>query len=275
MLTRLRNHISYANVVATLALFLALSGGAAYAAKHYLITSPKQIKPSVLASLKGKAGKAGPQGAAGPAGAVGPQGPAGNPGANGTNGTDGINGTAGESVKSKSLSPGNKECPDGGSEFEVGSAKATFACNGQTGFTETLPEGKTETGTFSWHLEGGAKETFTEVPLSFSIPLPERLIGSRTVAWNYVTIEEQENHEPQMGCEGTVEDPTAKPGYLCLYQGVTLVEETGEVLVEEVKPPGAFEGEEGAGTMGALIDLKYNGPEGRVLYAGSWAVTAS
>ena len=39
--------------MATLALIFAMSGGA-YAASHYLITSTKQIKPSVLGHLKGK-----------------------------------------------------------------------------------------------------------------------------------------------------------------------------------------------------------------------------
>jgi len=55
-------------VIALLALFFAL-GGAAVAAKHYLITSTSQIKPSVLKSLRGKtgaAGKVGPQGLTGP-----------------------------------------------------------------------------------------------------------------------------------------------------------------------------------------------------------------
>jgi hypothetical protein len=72
----IRRRATYANVVATLALFLALGGGAAMAAKHYLITSKKQIAPSVLHSLKGKPGKAGPAGAAGAAGAPGAPGSA-------------------------------------------------------------------------------------------------------------------------------------------------------------------------------------------------------
>ena len=46
-------------IVATLALFVSL-GGTGIAATHYLITSKSQIKSSVLAQLKGKAGKTGP-----------------------------------------------------------------------------------------------------------------------------------------------------------------------------------------------------------------------
>jgi hypothetical protein len=36
-----------------MALVLALGGGSAYAAKHYLVSSTKQIKPSVIAQLRG------------------------------------------------------------------------------------------------------------------------------------------------------------------------------------------------------------------------------
>ena len=70
--------------IALAALFFAL-GGAAVAAiqSHYVITSTKQIKPSVLKKLKaakgprGAQGPKGSQGAAGAQGAKGDQGPAG------------------------------------------------------------------------------------------------------------------------------------------------------------------------------------------------------
>jgi len=70
---------SPATVIACLALFLA-GTGTGIAAKHYVITSTKQIKPSVLKQLKGAkgpAGATGATGAAGAAGAAGAQGPAG------------------------------------------------------------------------------------------------------------------------------------------------------------------------------------------------------
>jgi hypothetical protein len=70
---------SPALALAGLALFIAL-GGSAVAAHHFLITSPRQIKPSVLRALhgaRGPAGPAGPAGAQGATGSPGPQGPAG------------------------------------------------------------------------------------------------------------------------------------------------------------------------------------------------------
>ena len=72
----LRRHLNYANVVATLALLFAMSGGA-LAAKHYLINSTKDIKPRVLKKLQGRVGKTGNPGAPGAAGASGAQGPTG------------------------------------------------------------------------------------------------------------------------------------------------------------------------------------------------------
>jgi hypothetical protein len=76
LISTIRRRATYANVVATLALFLALGGGAAMAAKHYIITSKKQIAPNVLHKLKGKPGKAGPAGAPGAPGAPGAAGSA-------------------------------------------------------------------------------------------------------------------------------------------------------------------------------------------------------
>lgn len=67
---------SVATGISGLALFLAL-GGSAVAAKHYLVTSSSQIKPSVLSKLKGKTGATGPVGPQGTGGPQGPQGPAG------------------------------------------------------------------------------------------------------------------------------------------------------------------------------------------------------
>jgi len=76
----MRRRISYANVTATLALVLSMSGGA-LAAKHYLVNSTRQISPKVLKQLRGNNGKTGP---------VGPQGPTGPKGGTGSVDTTGF-----------------------------------------------------------------------------------------------------------------------------------------------------------------------------------------
>jgi hypothetical protein len=114
--------MTYANVVATLALVFAMAGGAA-AASHYLITSTKQISPKVLKELK----KTGARGATGPAGAQGAQGAA---GANGVNGAAGAKGEPG---------PEGKQGPKGerGEKGEAGPAGGPEGPEGKQG-----PEGK-------------------------------------------------------------------------------------------------------------------------------------
>jgi hypothetical protein len=93
------------NIVAWLALFVAL-GGTSMAARHYIITSTKQIKPSVLKKLHGAVGKTGAKGAAGA------------PGASGGPGTQGKEGPAGPSALST--------LPSGQSESgEYGASEAT------------------------------------------------------------------------------------------------------------------------------------------------------
>lgn len=77
--------------VAIIALVLAVTGVAGAATK-YMITSKKQISPSVLAQLQ----KTGPKGALGPQGPQGPQGPAGNTGPAGPKGDTGAAGAKGD-----------------------------------------------------------------------------------------------------------------------------------------------------------------------------------
>ena len=77
---------SPATTIASIALFFSLAG-TGLAASKYLITSTKQIKPSVLKSLKGAEG---PRGLQGPQGAAGANGANGAPGAAGTFSTAGV-----------------------------------------------------------------------------------------------------------------------------------------------------------------------------------------
>ena len=66
-----RRRAAHATVVAYVALFVTLAGGTAYATSHYLITSTKQLKPSVRRALRGTRGPRGLVGAIGESGATG------------------------------------------------------------------------------------------------------------------------------------------------------------------------------------------------------------
>ncbi len=116
MVARLRARLSYANVVATLALFITL-GGTSYAAiklpsnsvgstqlRANAVTSAKVKDGSLLlqdfsaaqrAALRGAAGSQGAQGAQGPKGDAGPQGLQGPKGDAGLQGLQGLQGPAG------------------------------------------------------------------------------------------------------------------------------------------------------------------------------------
>jgi len=91
----MRSKLTYANIVATLALLFAMSGGA-IAASHYLITSTKEISPKVLRALHGARGKTGAQGSQGSQGAQGTQGTQGTQGAQGAQGPQGVQGPKGD-----------------------------------------------------------------------------------------------------------------------------------------------------------------------------------
>lgn len=141
MFSTVRKRLTYANVVLTLALVFALTGGA-FAASKYVITSTKQISPKVLKTLKGAGGAAG---AAGPAGAQGPQGPQGNAGVKGETGGPGKEGKAGE--------PGKEGSP--------------WTDKG------TLPKGSSETGQWAFTQDEGSSAV--AFGLSFPIALAKSL----------------------------------------------------------------------------------------------------
>jgi hypothetical protein len=244
-------------MVAMVALVAAL-GGTALAANGAL--SAKQ-KKEVEKIAKKYAGKPGAPGAAGSPGAAGAKGDAGGPGSNGNAGASGT------SVTTSAASAA--ECPSGG--IKVSSASpAAKVCNGTTGFTETLPKGKTETGSWSsGEITGTANANILD-PISFSIPL-EAPLGSTHV--HYLTEAEQEAGTTD--CPGSVEIPLAEPGNLCVYQGGTLEEEEPgeEIKVSKVLLPGTTN-IEGASTAGAIVEIHYQGPAERGILQGTWAVTA-
>ena len=189
-MSRLRRHLSYANVVASLALFIAL-GGTSYAA---LTITSKNVKDGTLTgkdiknnsvssadvrngSLLSKdfkpgqlvAGAPGPQGSPGATGAKGDKG---DPGANGTNGTDGAQGEPGPLLA-------------------------------------TLPSGKTLRGAFGVAFTATAPFQYMSDSISFPFP-PEGAITTRVVP---------RDGTPPAQCRGTVSAPQASPGNLCIFVG--------------------------------------------------------
>jgi hypothetical protein len=193
MFSAIRKRLTYANVAMTLALVFAMTGGA-YAAGKYLITSTKQIKPSVLAQLKGKTGPAGAQGTAGPAGQQGPAGPGGKEGPAGK----GERGEKGEK----------------GEKGETGAA-------GQTGFTATLPSGKTLEG--DWSLTQQSSGSIVSTGVSFGIPLAEAPVphlvkanGKELLVAKNGTVDVVKEVTPT-NCPGSAGEPKANPGDLCVY----------------------------------------------------------
>jgi hypothetical protein len=265
MLLRIRKRVTYANVAMTTALIFAMSGGA-YAARKYLITSTKQISPKVLIQLEGKMGKAGANGVQGQPGPGGPQGQA------GVNGKDGAPGVPGESVTAKPVPTKVATCAQqGGAEFKVG-ATTTFACNGQTGFTETLPKGKTLTG--EWTILGNAPAANTgfETSASYGIPL------AAAPTTHYVRV----GATLPAGCTGSVTEPVASPGNLCVF--AAREENTLQKLSifffpticdlsTEVCFPGSPTAEGEGDRFGFGIEV-LAAAEGRTWANGTWAVTA-
>ncbi len=306
MFKELRKRVTFVNVAMTLALVFAMSGGA-YAAKKFLITSTKQISPSVLKQLKGNAGPAGAQGAPGAPGSNGA------PGKDGSPGKDGTNGSNGKSVVAAAEGKG-ANCAEGGSSFEVeGSGVKHYACNGKTGAKgeegepgaegpagPTGPEGVCSTS--NCHLPSNVTETGTWsagqipatavppvqviVPISFAIPLAAPLSNQQCVEKeefelcqaHYVNPNGKElNFEfeevSSTVCTGSVADPTATPGNLCIY---ATKQKGATVLPATILDPSSTNGGSGAAKTGTLLGLSmiFNKGTEEVEAFGTWAVTA-
>ncbi|MGA8364494.1 MAG: hypothetical protein WB709_08220 [Solirubrobacteraceae bacterium] len=258
-------HVSPATLIASFALVFAMTGGA-YAAKKYLITSTKQISPSVLKQLQGKAGAPGAQGAAGAQGAQGPagaQGAAGSKGDAGSSGSNGVPGVDGKSVTGEAIAAGGA-CGEGvtGVKYTL-NATSTNVCNGKngtTGFTATLPPEATETGTW-WFAANG--EEVQGAPISFPIPLSVADAAAITVHY----WREETPHDATGACLGTPDAPEAEPGTLCLY-----IPEAARMTLggsQAVFKPDFSN--EGVGTSGGLVRVE---SVSKAFVGGSFAVTA-
>lgn len=202
MFSLLRNRFGIPGVISVIALVFAMFGGAWAASSNNgsgkASTSAKRGKQG----KQGKPGKPGPPGPQGPAGPAGPKGDTGPKGDPGSPGSPGSPGPAGKSVVTTSLGPGEGGCGEGGTEFEVeGGGTSEVVCNGEPGILhpgETLAPEATETG--AW---GYAGENI--IPISFPIPLGAGISDSNV------------HKAPNASCGGSVGDPKAAPGHMCIY----------------------------------------------------------
>jgi hypothetical protein len=263
-------------IIAMVALVAAL-GGSAVAANSALSGKQKKEVEKIAKKFAGAPGAAGPTGPGGAAGTAGKD------GSNGTNGKDGINGTGtngtnGTNGKSPEATPftgtktvGSVTCSEGGVTVKSASPE-TAICNGAGGsgggYPNFLPKGKTEAGTWalavgeSEESAGGGRESVESgvASFSFNIPLEPPALGAELF---HTEILKEFQTGPH--CSGGTDNPTADPGFLCIY--------TGEAI-----GPGA----EALFHPGGLTPV-LKSTSGAILFAvvaphtyayGSWALTA-
>lgn len=206
----IRLRLTYANVMATVAVFIALGGGA-YAASSLPASSvgakqlkkgsvtPSKVAPSTVALFKGKKGATGSTGAQGAQGSQGPQGPTGNTGGTGNTGPEGP-------------------------------------------FPSTLPSGKTIVGVFDVEGVSSGAISSTGSLATGSISYLYEAPSQKVV---YVAAGGSDPH-----CTGTFEAPTAPAGYTCIYEkgnsnagshGVNFQTATGVALYVFSTAAGMFE----------------------------------
>jgi hypothetical protein len=266
---RLRNHLNPATGIAVVALVFALTGASFAASGHgngsgakasASATSGRGSVTAAAAATKkkkptGPRGPAGPRGPQGATGATGPAGAAGAPGAKGEPGAAGATGATGPAGVEGKTGPAGK--------------------NGTSGFTSTLPEGETETGTWALSSMPAPKETMGEArfAISFSIPLKAKADPEIEPALGETQVHFiQTGETAPAGCEqGTVYSPEAEAGNLCIYENALTVAPEGPLKITD---PG--NGRKGAAATGADIWFKLEESEKEAGEQGwgTWAVTA-
>lgn len=259
MFSRVRKRITYTNVLVTLALVFAMSGGALAAGK-YIITSTKQIKPSVLAQLKGAKGAPGAQGPVGPQGAPGAQGQV------GANGTNGKNGENGENGKNGATGGTGKSGATGG----TGPTGPEGVCSTSNC---VLPSGASEVGTWSLYTF-----SFGEFDVFASISFPVRLKEESSGVQHAFYFNRAETKEIEQGiivgtsgCKIENLTPIAPKGTLCVFNEEEHLE--GLVLFRTIESAlGKVGGQ--YGTAGAFVFFNGIEPANNIRVRGVWAVTA-
>jgi hypothetical protein len=188
MLQRLRHRLTYANVMASIAVFGVLAGGGAYAASKI---GPGDIQANAVRSNHIKNGE----------------------------------------VKTGDLANGS-----------IGTPKLKLP--------GMVPPGKTLVGRYGYDYDtDGTGDGGTSI--SYPIPMPGTLTN------RYIDA----GGAPTDDCPGTVSNPAAEPGFLCVYAAVRIGSSSG----------GGFLGSSRFGTSVLATD---NGTAGDLYEAGTWAATA-
>ena len=254
MFSAIRKHLTPSTAIAIVALVFAITGGAFAATGGSgnggkgASASATPLASAAKSKAKPKAGARGPAGPAGKTGATGPAGPAGPAGAAGAKGENGAAGGQG---------PQGPQGPQG-EKGETGK-EGTPGKPGKNGTfgDEPLPAGKTLTGVYaaSGSAEGKFPEGLVSTGVSFALPVP----GEPVVHY----IKAGETTLPE-GCKGTVSEPGAEEGNLCVFS---------QSEVNTASVGATLSGSPTLGTIGAKV-TGTPAAKGLVVIGGTWAVTA-
>jgi hypothetical protein len=206
MISRIHSKLGTAGLVVAIVALVAALGGGAYAAQQGLNGKQKKEVKKIAKKFAGKPGAPGLQGPKGDTGAPGPA---------GKDGTNGTNGAPGQSVTGTAITAGGACGSQTGVKYTL-DATSTNVCNGQTGFTDTLPPGKTETGVWA----AGPNDSTPVIPLSFNIPLAVAPVGIHFVSGSGEEETEDDDPVTPVNCLGSAEEPEANPGHVCIYETV-------------------------------------------------------
>jgi hypothetical protein len=270
MYRRFQNRFGTAGVIVAVVALVAALSGTALAASGALTGKQKKEVEKIAKKYAGKPGAPGAAGTNGTNGTNGKDGAPGAAGKDGTNGKDGT-GTPGKSVTVTAAT--GVHCPEvgGATVKQEGASTGIDVCNGEKGppgtpgaagpkgdpWTAggTLPVGATETGT--WAFNATTEDTEVVAPISFAIPLTSEVEEENVHVG-------KENFSPS--CPGSVTDPKAASGHLCIYYGEP-GKPTNAALEFVTDPSLSFFG---AGPAGAMMHFSVTGSAHGY---GTWAVT--
>lgn len=235
MISRIHSKLGTAGLVVAIAALVVALTGVAVAATGLNSKQKKEVKKIA----KQFAGEDGAPGAVGPPGAKGDPGQKGDPGNEGKQGVQGVPGQDGE---------------DG-------------ACSEQNPVC-TLPSEATETGAWAVGFSGSAAPQLLGVSFNLSLEAAPVVHVINKEGKEKLFIPEVGFEEiDQPACPGTVEEPEAEPGVLCVY---TKVED--KILGGGFETPESTFDQNVAYPTGAVVSFIPTSP-GASAY-GTWAVTA-